>query len=57
MELTFMDLLTLHVNYVLSSLLIVLVFGAVLFGVAYIFAVIELAQERRARRRKEAHNA
>jgi hypothetical protein len=34
-----------------------LVFGAVLFGVAYIFAVIELAQERRARRRKEAHNA
>lgn len=54
---TFMEMLTLHVNYVLSSLVIVLVLGAILFGIAYVFAAIEIAQERRTRRRKENRNA
>ncbi|WVX87915.1 membrane protein [Arthrobacter phage Berrie] len=54
MDLTFMDLLRLHLNYVLSSLLIVAIFCAVMFATAYVFALYDLAKERRTRRRKES---
>ncbi|WNO26080.1 membrane protein [Arthrobacter phage Wildwest] len=57
MELTFMDLLTLHVGYVLTSLIIVGVFAALTFGLAFACASVDLAKERRARRRKESRNA
>ncbi|QHB36649.2 membrane protein [Arthrobacter phage Adolin] len=53
MELTFMDLLALHVGYVLTSLIIVGVFAALTFGLAFICATADLAKERLARRRKE----
>ncbi|QGZ17364.1 membrane protein [Arthrobacter phage Powerpuff] len=58
MDLTFMDLLALHVGYVLTSLIIVGVFAALTFGLAFICATAEIAKERRlARRRKESRNA
>lgn len=57
MELTFMDVLTLHVYSVLASLGFVVVVFGLLFALAYICALIELAQERRTRRRKESRNA
>ncbi|WVX88052.1 membrane protein [Arthrobacter phage TforTroy] len=56
-ELTFMDLLALHVGYVVSSLLIVAVFMAVMFATAYACVLWDAAKERRTRRRKEARNA
>lgn len=52
-----MDLLTLHVGYVLTSLIIVGVFAALTFGLAFACASVDLAKERRARRRKESRNA
>lgn len=55
-EPAFMDLLRLHVGYVLSSLLIVAVFAAVLFATAYACVLWDAARERRTRRRKEAHS-
>lgn len=55
-ELTFMDLLALHVGYVLSSLLIVALFGAVMFATAYACVLWDAAKERRTRRRKESRN-
>lgn len=55
-ELTFMDLLTLHVGYVLSSLIIVAAFMAVMFATAYACVLWDAAKERRTRRRKESRN-
>lgn len=55
-ELTFMDLLALHVGYVLSSLLIVALFAAVMFATAYACVLLDAAKERRTRRRKESRN-
>ncbi|QPX62395.1 membrane protein [Arthrobacter phage Tbone] len=57
MDLTFMDLLALHVGYVLTSLIIVGVLCALTFGAAFILATAEIAKERRTRRRKESRNA
>lgn len=56
-ELTFMDLLALHVGYVLTSLIIAGVFLGLMFLTAYTAALIDLAKERRTRRRKESRNA
>lgn len=56
MDLTFMDILTLHVGYVLSSLIIVGVFAVLTFGLAFSMATVDTIKERRARRRKEARN-
>lgn len=55
-ELTFMDLLRLHVGYVLSSLLIVAAFAAVMFATAYACVLWDAYKERRTRRRKESRN-
>ncbi|QXO14600.1 membrane protein [Arthrobacter phage Warda] len=57
MDLTFMDLLALHVGYVLTSLIIVGVFAALTFGMAFACAAADIAKERRTRRRKESRNA
>ncbi|UVK63584.1 membrane protein [Arthrobacter phage Janeemi] len=57
MELTFMDLFALHLGYVLSSLLLVAIFAAVMFATAYACALYDIAKERRTRRRKESRNA
>ncbi|UIW13548.1 membrane protein [Arthrobacter phage Lizalica] len=56
MDLTFMDLLALHVGYVLTSLIIVGVFAVLTFGTAFACAMADIAKERRARRRKESRN-
>lgn len=53
-ELTFMDLLALHIGYVVSSLIIVAVFLGLMILTAYISVLVDGAVERRARRRKEA---
>lgn len=53
-EPAFMDLLRLHVGYVLSSLLIVAVFAAVLFATAYACVLWDTYRERHPR--KEAHS-
>ncbi|WGH21589.1 hypothetical protein SEA_ASCELA_66 [Arthrobacter phage Ascela] len=57
MELTFMDLMAFHLGYVAYSLILAAVFAALLFGTAYVCAVLEIAKERRTRRRKESRNA
>ncbi|QIG58540.1 hypothetical protein PQE18_gp62 [Arthrobacter phage DrSierra] len=57
MELTFMDLLALHVGYVLTSLIIAAGFFALIFAVAFVAATLDIAKERRTRRRKESRNA
>ncbi|QOP65123.1 membrane protein [Arthrobacter phage Adumb2043] len=57
MDLTFMDLLALHVGYVLSSLIIVAAFMAVMFATAYACVLWDAAKERRTQRRKESRNA
>ncbi|URQ05053.1 membrane protein [Arthrobacter phage Iter] len=57
MELTFMDLMAFHLGYVVYSLILAAVFAALLFGTAYVCAVLEIAKERRTRRRKESRNA
>ncbi|WGH21136.1 membrane protein [Arthrobacter phage Cassia] len=55
-SLTFTDIVALHLGYVLSSLLIAAVFLGLMFLTAYVAALIDLAKERRARRRKESRN-
>jgi Flp pilus assembly protein TadB len=57
MELTFMDLFALHLGYVLSSLLLVAIFAAVMFATAYACVLWDEAKKRRTRRRKESRNA
>lgn len=52
-----MDLFALHLGYVLSSLLLVAIFAAVMFATAYACALYDIAKERRTRRRKESRNA
>ncbi|UDL14667.1 membrane protein [Arthrobacter phage KeAlii] len=54
MPLSFMDVLTLHAYQLLASLLFVVAVGAVLFAIAYVFALVEIRQERKAaKNRKE----
>ncbi|UIW13320.1 membrane protein [Arthrobacter phage Crewmate] len=57
MDLTFLDILTLHLGYVLSSLILAGAFLVLMFLTAYIAALIDIAKERRTRRRKESRNA
>ncbi|WNN94021.1 hypothetical protein SEA_NITRO_65 [Arthrobacter phage Nitro] len=52
-----MDFLAFHLTYVLYSLILLVIFAALLFGTAYAAALYDLAKERRTRRRKESRNA
>lgn len=54
--LSFLDLLRLHVGYVLTSLSMAAAFCALLFLTAYTAALFDIAKERRTRRRKESLN-
>ncbi|AYN59148.1 hypothetical protein HOU52_gp63 [Arthrobacter phage Yang] len=56
LDLTPMDILALHLGYVLSSLIIAGAFLALMFLSAYVAVLIDLAKERRTRRRKESRN-